>query len=46
MATHSQAERNKYNILKRKVKVEVRKAEIRQWENKCSQLQDKIRYAG
>jgi hypothetical protein len=33
------------HILKGKVKVEVRKAEDRDWENKCSELENKIGYA-
>jgi hypothetical protein len=38
MATKSQTDRNNYNIRKRKVKVQIRKAEIREWENKFSEL--------
>lgn len=38
VATMSHTDRNKYNILQRKIKVEIRKAEIREWENKFSEL--------
>jgi hypothetical protein len=38
MATKSQTDRNSYNILKRKIKVQIRKGEIREWENKFSEL--------
>jgi len=38
MATKSQTDRNNYNILKRKIKVQIRKGEIREWENKFSEL--------
>jgi len=38
MATKSQTDRNNYNILKRKIKVQIRKAEIREWKNKFSEL--------
>jgi hypothetical protein len=36
--SHRQTDRNKYNILKRKIKVEIRKAEIREWENKFNEF--------
>jgi hypothetical protein len=44
MATKSQTDRNNYNIPKRKIKVQIRKAEIREWENKFSELWDTIIY--
>jgi hypothetical protein len=39
MATKSYKDRNEYNILKRKVKVEIRQAENRDRKNKCSELE-------
>jgi hypothetical protein len=38
MATKSQTDRNNYNILKRKIKIQIRKAEIKEWENKFREL--------
>jgi hypothetical protein len=45
VATKSKKDRNEYNILIRKVEVEVRKAENREWENKCSELENTTGYA-
>lgn len=36
--TKSQTDRNNYNILKRKIKIQIRKAEIKEWENKFREL--------
>jgi hypothetical protein len=38
MVTKSQRDTQKYNILKRKIKLEIRKAEIREWENKFGEF--------
>jgi hypothetical protein len=43
VATKSKKDRNEYNILIRKV--EVRKAENKEWENKCSELENTTGYA-
>jgi len=43
--TKLQEDNNEYCILKRKVKVEIRKAENRKRENKCSEFKNVIGYA-
>jgi hypothetical protein len=45
MATKSKKDKNGYNILKRKVMVKVRKAKNREWENKCSELENTLGYS-
>jgi hypothetical protein len=43
--TKLQEDNIEYSILKRKVKVEIRTAENRKWENKCSELENMLEYA-